>query len=207
MNQMQHLDDWTLEQLAEGMLSDHELNRATAHVEACGRCAAELDGYRALYAALEGLPRLAPSPAFSDAVMARVKMPEPSPVWGMIQRWLPSTRRGWTLLVAALVAPMLPIFAGIAWLLTHPGVTAGALWQTTTGAAQSAATAAFGKIVEWGLDSGILGSAQVVLDAIRAIPIETVAGAFGVLAVAIPLSAWSLFRLARTPTGNATYAN
>jgi hypothetical protein len=204
---MRHLDDWTLEQLAEGMLPEGELGAATEHVEGCRRCAAELEGYRALHAALAGLPRLAPSPGFGDAVMARVKMPEPSPVWAMIQRWLPSTRRGWTILGAALVAPALPLLAGLAWLLTHPGVSAATLWQTVTTEASAMSATALEQAFAWGLDSGLFGSVGLVLDALGSVPLETLAGLFAVMAIAIPLSGWSLFRLVRAPMRNATYAN
>lgn len=207
MSYTDHLDDWTLDQLAEGMLSEDELARATAHLGECERCAAELDGYRALNAALSVLPRMAPSPRFGDAVMARVVMPAPSPVWAMIQRWLPSSRRGWAMLAAAVVAPALPVFAAVWWLITHPGVSLMSLWQTGTVGAKSLVTTAFGRLFDWGLDSGMFGLAGAALDALQSVPLGAMAGVVGALAIAIPLSAWSLFRLVRSPMGNATYAN
>lgn len=207
MNETQHLDDWTLEQMAEGMLSEMELPGAIAHVESCGRCEAELEGYRALHAALSGLPRLAPSPAFSDAVMARVRIPAPSPVWAAIQRWLPSTRRGWALVSAAIVAPALPLVWLVSWILTQPGVSAAGMWQQATAGAQSVGTDVVAQVFEWGLDSGVFGAARSVVEALQTVPLETLGGVFGALAIAIPLSAWSLFRLVRTPMRNASYAS
>lgn len=207
MNETQHLDDWTLEQMAEGMLSEMELPGAIAHVESCGYCEAELEGYRALHAALSGLPRLAPSPGFSDAVMARVRIPEPSPVWAAIQRRLPSTRRGWALVSAAIVAPALPLVWLVSWILTQPGVSAAGMWQRATAGAQSVGTNVVAQVFEWGLDSGVFGAARSVVEALQTVPLEALAGVFGALAIAIPLSAWSLFRLVRTPMRNATYAS
>lgn len=203
----QHLDDWTLGQLAEGMLSGTELSSATEHVEACGQCADELAGYRALYAALSDMPRHAPSPAFNDAVMARVRLAQPSPVWAWIQGWLPTTRRGWTILGAALVAPALPLIGMMAWVLTHPGVSMGSLWQTATTATGSFVAAAFDQVIDWGLSSGVFGWVQLTVESALSLPLPTVAGVFALLGIAIPLSAWSLYRLIREPMGNATYAN
>lgn len=207
MNEINHLDDWTLEQMAEGALSELELPRATAHLESCVRCTAELEGYRALHAALSGLPRLAPSPGFSDAVMARVKIAEPSPVWAAIQRWLPSTRRGWALMSAAIVAPALPILWLLTWLFTQPGVSAAGMAAQAVDGARSAGSTAAGWLFERTLESGVFGWMRSAFDAVQSVPLETLAGVFGVLAVAIPLSAWSLFRLVRTPMRNATYAS
>lgn len=203
----QHLDDWTLEALAEGMVGDMERRTALAHLEACARCTAELEGYRALFAAIGDLPRLAPSPQFGDAVMARVRIPQPSPLLAWLQRWAPATRRGWVLLVAALVAPVLPVIAAVGWVLSRPAVSVGSLWQQAAGGATSTAGAALDRIFQWGIDSGAFSRVQSVIDAVQGVPLETLAAVLMIFAVAIPLSAWSLFRLLRTPMGSATYAN
>lgn len=203
----QHLDDWTLDELAEGMLSEMERSSAMAHVEECERCAAELAGYRALYAALSDMPRLEPSPSFNDAVMARVQVPQASPAWSWLIAWLPTTRRGWSIVGAVLAAPTLTLIGMIAWVMTHPGVSMGSLWNGAMTGARSIAAAGFDGAMAWGLRSGMFGTVQGAVDALQAVPLETAAGVLGVLAVAIPLSAWSLFKLVRAPMGNATYAN
>lgn len=203
-----HLTEWTLEQLAEGMLSPTDQSEAMEHVEACARCSAELDGHRALFTALEGLPRFAPSAGFADAVMARVRVePRASPAVARLRRWLPKTRRGWTLLSVALVAPAIPIVAAAIWLLTHPLVSPSALWQWTSLQAQEGARTAFGYVLAWGSASGVFDRTEQVYTAVAATPVTTVGLVLGTLAVAIPLSAWSLVRLTRTPIGTATYAN
>lgn len=206
-DRMQHLDDWTLDQLAEGMLPEMERTSATEHVESCERCSAELAGYRALYAALSDMPRMAPSPAFNDMVMAQVRMPQASPVWSWLIGLLPSTRRGWTIVGAALAAPTLTLIGMLAWVMTHPGVSMTSLWSGITSGAGTMTSAAFEQSIEWGLSSGLFGWGQVAFEAVQAVPLETAAVVLGVLALAIPLSAWSLFRLVRAPMGNATYAN
>jgi anti-sigma factor RsiW len=207
LNHDRHLDDWTLEQLAGGTLSDAERPGAAEHIRACELCAGELAGHRALQAALSGLPRFAPSAGFNDAVMARVRVPQPSPVWSMIQRRAPRTRRGWAMLSGALAAPALPLVWLAVWVYTQPGISIASLWRDGTERAGSLAWALLERTFEWGLGTGVFGWARAIVNAALDVPLETAAGAFGVLAVAIPLSAWSLFRLVRTPMGNGTYAN
>lgn len=61
------------------------------HLESCGRCRRELRSLRSLDGALAGLPRLEPSPGFTDAVMQRVRLPVPwyGRLWARVVRhWL-----------------------------------------------------------------------------------------------------------------------
>lgn len=203
-----HLSDWTLEQLAEEMLHGEELAGATAHVEECGRCAAELEGYRALFAALGSVPRFAPSPSFSEGVMARVRVgPAPSPAWSLLQRWVPGTRRGWVFLGTAVATPAVSMVAVVLWLMSHPMVAPAGLFNWARGGLTEAVEAGVGQLFRWGMQSGLFGAGQLVMEAVRSLPLGTVALVLAVLAVAIPLSAWSLIRLVRTPMGNVNYAN
>ena len=88
-----HLSDWTLEQLAEGLLPPEEHREASLHVEGCTRCASVVDGYHALFTVLSDLPRFAPSAGFSDAVIARTRLtPEPGPVVLWLRQFMPKTR-------------------------------------------------------------------------------------------------------------------
>jgi hypothetical protein len=203
-----HLTEWTLEQLAEGTLSERDEAEALGHVEACGRCSAELDGFRALFAALEGLPRFAPSAGFGDAVMARVRVaPRANPAVERVRRWLPKTRRGWMMLAVALVAPALPVLGLAIWMLTHPLFSPMALWQWTSLQVQEGTRTTFAYLMGWGSATGVFERTEQVYSTVTATPLLTLGVVVGVLAVAIPLSAWSLVRLTRTPMGTATYAN
>lgn len=203
-----HLSEGTMEQLVEGNLPDAELREATAHLQGCARCAAELDAYRALDAMLADLPRFAPSAEFGDRVMARVRVaPQPSPVWGWLQRWAPSTRRGWVLLGTALAAPAAPLVALVVWLLSEPLISAAGLGQWMVGLLGGGVRGAVAQGVEWSMQSGVLGMAQMLYQQARDVPLEVVAGLLIVLAFAIPLSAWSLFRLVRPPMGKIEYAS
>lgn len=203
-----HLAETILEQLAEDTLPAAEAADVALHLERCGRCAAELEGHRALYGMLSELPRFAPSPDFADAVMARVRIaPRTSPVVAWLTRWLPTTRRGWAVLAAALVAPAVPVVALLAWLLSLPLVSPTGLWQWATGELRGLLGAAFGTLLDSDTATGLAGWAQAAWGLVSSTPAGMLAGVAVLLAVAIPLSAWSLVRLVRTPMGRVNYAN
>lgn len=203
-----HLPGWTLEQMAEELLPPDEHGAAMQHVESCVQCAAELEGYRALFVALSDLPRFAPSPGFSDAVIARTRIaPEPGPVIGWLRGFMPRTRRGWALVTAAVVAPALPVLAAAIWLLTHPLLSATTLLEWVALQGRSAAQAA--GLVLWRRASGvgIEGAARGMYQAVEGVPVVALTALVALLAIAIPLSVWALIRLVRAPMRNVQYAN
>ena len=203
-----HLSDFTLEQLAEGQLPPAEHREATLHLETCPRCSSVVDGYRALFAALSDLPRFAPSPGFSDAVIARTRLtPEPGPVALWLRRFVPQTRRGWALLGAAVVAPVLPMVGALVWLLTHPLMTPGTLWQWASSQGSAAGASTGVVALRWATNSGVAGLMRGAYNAVLGVPLETVTVLATLLAIAMPLSVWAIVRLVRTPMKDVTYAN
>ena len=202
-----HLSDWTLEQLAEGELAPAEHREASLHVESCPRCSSVVDGYHALFSALSDLPRFAPSPGFSDAVISRTRLtPEPGPVALGLRRFMPKTRRGWALLGAAVVAPVLPIVGAMIWLLTHPLLTPVSLWQWLSAQGSSAGANTGVVALRWATNSGVAGVMRGLYELARGVPLETVTVLATLLAIAIPLSVWAIVRLVRTPMKDVTYA-
>jgi anti-sigma factor RsiW len=203
-----HLSELILEQLAEGSLPEGEAATARAHVETCDRCSAELNAYRALFAVLGELPRFAPSPAFADAVMARVRIaPQEHPWFAWLRRLAPRTGRAWALLGVLATAPALPIIALFAWLLTQPLLTPAVLGEWTLMRTQAAAQALFAGLLEGVHAWGVVGQIESVYAALRAVPAEALGGAVLFLGLAMPLSAWGLIRLTRTPMRRVTHAN
>lgn len=203
-----HLEHWTLDELAEGTLSQMERSRAEAHLRQCALCTAELEASRAVISALESLPRFVPSAGFADAVMARVVMqaaPEAGAEAVRKRRWLPQTRRGWMLVLAAALAPLVPLVHYLAWVFSHPGVTAGSLWAITRGWMAETAWGATVRGAEWTLRSG---ATRWVVEQGGQLP----GGYAGLLAIvvmallAIPVSGWAMVRLLRTPTGELANA-
>lgn len=203
-----HLSEWILEQLAEGELPVPEHQSAMRHLDGCARCSAELEAYRSLFTALSELPRFAPAEGFDDLVMARVRVAPPASSLALrIEQWLPSTRRGWLVLLAALGVPSLSLVGVLFWFLTHPLVSPRMLGEWFVLEASSMAAAGWTMVAGWGRASGVASWVSAVYGALERIPMDAWMVVIALLALAIPLSAWAVVRLARTPTENVTYAN
>lgn len=208
-----HLPYWTLEQLAEGDLSHRERTVAEQHLRSCTHCTAELEGARALIAALEGLPAYEPSAAFAEAVMSRVQLAPmtseaaaPAAVAEARSRWLPATVKGWMGLMTALVAFIAPLAMLGVYLAAHPLVSVGALWGVgrawVTDVAWNAVVKATGAVARSGAFNGMA-------DLLAGIPGPTTAGMpllLLLILAAIPVSALLMIRLLKTPTTGMTHA-
>lgn len=195
-----HLTAQTLEELAEGTLDAELTANAEAHVAACSRCEAELDAYRVLFDRLGDLPRFAPSADFADAVMARVQIvPQTSLVPAWIRRLVPQTRRAWIFLGSAIVAPAVPIIALVLLLFSQPLLSPVTLWQWGSLRMQSMTQAGLAWLLDQTASSGIYGFGESMITTAQAIPLALVVAAIALLGFAMPLSAWGLLRLTRTP--------
>ena len=205
-----HLPDWTLDLLAEDALSHTERSHAEAHLRSCARCKAELDAARAVIAELDALPRFEPSAAFADAVMSRVAIaPAVAPAMAPARsrRWLPKTRRGWMMAGLGLLAPLGPLAALLAWVLSNPAVTPGGLLGATGEWVRDTFWSGLAWVTEAVIRSPAFDAvADVVYSALSMS--STSAGALLlVMAIAIPASGWTLVKLLRTPTGGFTHAH
>ena len=202
-----HLPEMSLEQLAEGSLGESEAREARAHLASCARCAAELEAFTQLFTMLSELPRFAPAPVFADAVMARVRIaPRESRLAVWLERLTPRTRGGWVLLALALLAPAAPVIAVLAWLLFNPLITPSAVLSWTRLQLETWSQAALAWSVERFEDTA-RNALQLAYGFVDAVPANALGGVAVLMAVAIPLSAWALVRLTRTPSGKISYAN
>lgn len=198
----------TLERLAEGELPSSEESSARAHIADCVRCAAEFEAYETLFARLGDLPRFAPSAAFADAVMSRVELaPQESAVLAWLRRLVPTTRRGWAVIGSALVVPAMPIIAIVMMLITQPLLTPTTLGQWGLLRFESMSQAMMAWLYDRSVNSGLYGFAENGINTLQTLPMSALGVTIALLAVAIPLSAWGLVRLTRTPMRSVNYAN
>ena len=201
-----HLPEETLEAVAEGGLPPGDRSEAAAHLAACSRCAAEIEAYRSLFAALSTLPRFAPPVAFTDAVMARVTLPQPILQVDRLAEWLPSTRRGWSIFTLAALVPTILVVMLLGWLLSWSPVAPTLLVPWGIERVRQIAAVGLSGANGWVLDSGVLDQLWSFVEPLTGIPMGTLSVLAVLFAVAIPLSAWSLLHLTRTPLRKVSHA-
>jgi anti-sigma factor RsiW len=216
MNEAKHPTPETLEAFAASELAAGDRAVVDSHLVACDSCSAAIEEWRTLFTALAGLPTFSPSAAFSDRVMAGVRVPVPWPVrargWarqagGALERVLPGTTRGWAIASAFLALPVLVIGGLLFWLLSRSYVTAQDLWIFTT--------ERFGQLVAtsgaWVFHRVIESDAAVwlvrTLDALVEAGGTSGIGLIGaLLGIGMAVSIWVLYtNLFRTPTRDANY--
>jgi len=151
-----HLSGDMLQDLADGLLPVRRAARAHAHLGGCATCAAELEAWRSVMAALAGVPRFSPRESFADGVMAALEtrarpqtaVARPARTPARVAPWqralvvtrevagrmVPRTRRAWAALSGVAVTPA-AIFGLLIWVVfSHPTLTPQALasfamWQ------------------------------------------------------------------------------
>jgi hypothetical protein len=201
----EHLQPWTLEELAEDTLSPREKALAMEHVRRCARCSGELDASRALIQALSSLPHFEPSPSFASNVMARVLLPATAAQAVARRHWLPRTRRGWTMAAAGALVPLLPLLGLLTWLAGRgiaPGAVFGMANRWVTQAGWSLLVSATEALVKSGVFQWVVTTGSDLVGGTRGLSMAGV-----MFAIAIPLSGWMLLRLLRTPVGGMTHAH
>ena len=112
-----HLLPDEIDQLIDGE-AGFGLAPLMAHVDVCTKCRAELAQARQVVSALERLPHLAPSPRFSDRVMAQVQVFEPWHVAALdtVRQWVPSSRPARLVGVAATAVFALIVSVVAVWI-------------------------------------------------------------------------------------------
>lgn len=199
-----------LEAYVEEALPDADRAVLESHLEGCGRCRSEVEEWRALFAALEGLPAFDPSPGFAERVMGGVKVRVP---WwvraaALLGRFVPQTTSGWVL-VAALVS--LPAFAtggAAAWLFTRPGLSPQALWIFLSQEAWTAVSAGSGWLVQRLLTTDAALLVAQALERLSGAGTEQVVSIATLLAALTVTSAWILYtHLIRPATRERGYVS
>lgn len=165
------------------------------HVADCDRCRRELERLREVDEALTALPAVEPSPGFTDAVMARVRLPVP---W--YRRLLAWIAARWTVVVPAGSLAAASAALGL-WIFTRPGVTPGGVldWTLTRISALF-----WNGVVELGRlvwISGLPATLRRIADAVQ--PLEA-AGAMALLSLTTAAVGLLMARLLTTGPRRAT---
>jgi anti-sigma factor RsiW len=203
----EHPADWTLELLAEGALAPEEQAPVSAHVEACVRCAAEVDAYRTLFTAMSEMPQFSPAPGFMDAVMAQVTIAKPATLPQWMIRLMPSSWQGWVVLLGLCMAPAAPMIAAVWWIATHPDWSFASLWAAGTTVAQEAGWWLLVNVLGTATESRLAGWSRFLMEELVGMPLEILVIAVLVGAVGVPLSVWTLYRTLRAPSRGNVYAH
>lgn len=205
---MKHPTGDRLEAWSIGSLTETERSDVGSHLSQCSRCRAEVEDWRAVFAALSALPRFGPRGGFADRVMARVRIPQPwhARAGALLARALPRTTPGWAFATALLSVPVLFVGGLAAWLLSRSYVTAHGLWVFATDRFAESANQVAGGVAARALQSDVAAWVVATLTGLF-----DSAGARGVGAIAIAgaltvvLSAWILYRyLFRSPVRETT---
>jgi AcrR family transcriptional regulator len=208
---MQHPTDDRFEAYVEGRLEEPARVDLERHVVACTRCQGHLEEWRAVFAALRALPRLAPSPRFTEAVMARVRIARPwhAAALARVEAWMPRSTRDWAAAVVLLALPVLLGGGIVAWLVSRSYVTASGLWAFATEVFAAGANRLASQT-----SSAVLQSSAVTRLVSTAETFYANAGVqgIGLLATAAllstTLSIWVLYRnLYRTPERETNHAS
>lgn len=218
-HQSLHPEEEQLEAYAEGTLDGGDRAVVESHVFACADCQGAIEEWRALFAALEGLPQLAPSAGFQDRVMARVQVGSRAQAWHTqalaqaraaahsVGHWLPQTTRGWALATAMLGLPAILGTALVAWLLSRDYVSAPALWIAARDTVDQGAQRLGEAFVQSLLQTDVV--AWLVANTGEFLAVAGMRGLGAIIAVAgatTMLSIYVLYRnLFRTPTRESHY--
>ncbi len=134
MNDMlKHPTTERLESFVENALDEGQRRVVEAHVSSCPDCRVEVEELSSLFGALSILTQFAPSAAFSDTIMAQVRVRRQAfagaSAW--VERVTPHTTRGWAAAAALLALPVVGATLLVSWLMSQPGVTPQSLWALT----------------------------------------------------------------------------
>jgi anti-sigma factor RsiW len=230
-NEMQHPAADRLEAFVEGSLAAGDRAVIESHLPGCHHCQVAVDEWRALFAALAGLPQFDPRPGFADRVMASVQVAPLRPhtaaaawSWQSAQaavaaragiagrtagRLLPRTTFGWAVATVFLSLPFLLGAAAMSWLATRSYLTVQSLLafateQAVYGIRALGETAVTG-LLRTDVATWIIAQAGHFLHTAGLTGVGMLLAAAGAATVT---SAWVLYRyLFRPPARDASYVS
>lgn len=214
-----HPSDGRLQDFIEGTLPVRQAARVRTHLEGCPDCSGQAAAWRATFAHLDGLDRMAPSEGFAARVMAQVHVPVQSPVraparvpeWRRALAWLggmvPHTRQAWAAISGVALTPAVTLGLVFWTLFSHPTLTPAALasfawWKTT-----ELMGAAWQVVASTAMESAGLFQIFTLLESLAVTPLA-VAGGFVALSMGTVAASWVLYRNLFAPThGRVAHAS
>jgi anti-sigma factor RsiW len=229
MSDTYHPAEDRLEAFVEGSLDRAERVVIESHLLGCARCQVQVEEWRALFAALSGLPQLAPSAGFADRVMAGVRVaPERGRRTAWDQAWqratrqasgvaaaagrlLPKTTAGWAMATGLLAIPVAASAMLLVWLGSNASLDPATLWAFVSAEARdwlaAAGTAAVTTVLQTDVAAWVVDRGGSLLETAGTTGIGALLAAACGTTV---LSVWVLYRyLFRTPareTHHVTYS-
>lgn len=190
-----------LQDFVGGALPARKAAQVSEHLEGCAACAREAEAWRATFARLQTLERLAPSAGFADLVMARVHVPAPAPArvpeWRRALAWLgtlvPQTRQAWAAVSGVALTPAVTLGLVVWTVFSHPTLTLGSLASFAWWKATDLAAVAWQALASTAMESAGLFSIYSFLGSLPLSP-AALAGAFAVLSLGTVTACWVLYR-------------
>lgn len=190
-----------LQDLAEGVLAGRAAARVRTHLDACPACASEAEAWRATFARLGSLERLAPPEGFGQRVMAGVRIPAPAPVrvpeWRQALAWagrlVPQTRQAWAAVSGVALTPAVTLALVLWTVFSHPTLTPGALASFVGWKAAEAAAWAWSAVASAALESAGLFKVYSLIESLALSP-AALAGAVAALCLGTVAASWVLYR-------------
>ena len=203
-----------LQDFVEEALGRRRAAAVRRHLEACPDCRAEVSRWRTLLDGLNTLPRFAPSPAFTAAVMSNLRIPEPTPARTALPHRLldrvralagPRQHRAWAAAAGVAFTPVVTAGAVAYAVFSHPLVTVGNLVTFVWLEGSALACATGGGLTAGLVESGALFNAWTTLDLLSRSPGAAGARLAGFCSLTLA-AGWVLYRNLITPDRQAVHA-
>lgn len=207
----EHATVQELQEHLDGGLAARAVTRLEEHLGRCAACRTELEGLHAVVSGLEALPRLAPSPDFGEAVMARFRIQQmaaaamaPTTRRERFLAWVkaraPSSSRGWAAALGVGTAPAVTLALALQAVFSHDLVTFGNLLSFLRFKLSGLTEGAAAGLARVAADHAVMSQGWEVIQILAGSP-ALVAGAAVALSGTMLGAAWVLYRNLVLPTG------